>query len=84
MAEYCFGRNFTAHRFCSVCGVHVDMKLYGPPEEVVDSVPEAKQKLVRRNLAIEPVRVAVLDDIEWTDINIRRSDEGTGGYVFDS
>ncbi|OOG00624.1 hypothetical protein ASPCADRAFT_39357 [Aspergillus carbonarius ITEM 5010] len=83
LVEYQFGRKFTGHRFCGVCGVQVGMKLHGPPQSVVDRLPAAKQELVRQNLAIMPLRVAILDGVEWSDLTIQRSDEGTEGYVID-
>ncbi|PWY94650.1 hypothetical protein BO94DRAFT_582038 [Aspergillus sclerotioniger CBS 115572] len=83
LVEYRFGRRFTGHRFCGVCGVPVGMKLHGPPQSVVDRLPAAKQEMVRQNLAIMPLRVGILDGVEWSDLKVERSDEGTEGYVVD-
>ncbi|PYI16695.1 hypothetical protein BO99DRAFT_404942 [Aspergillus violaceofuscus CBS 115571] len=81
LREYRFGRKFTGHRFCGVCGVQLYMHLYGPPAAVVARLLPEKQELVRRNLEIVPVRVQVLDGVEWEEIHVERSDEGTEGYV---
>ncbi|PYI11770.1 hypothetical protein BO78DRAFT_425659 [Aspergillus sclerotiicarbonarius CBS 121057] len=83
LVEYQFGRKFTGHRFCGVCGVQVCMKLHGPPQSVVERLPVAKQEMIRQNLAILPLRVGILDGVEWSDLKIQRSDEGTEGYVVD-
>ena len=61
--------------------MHVYMKLHGPPKTVVDNLPAEKQKMVQEKLAIVPVRLSVLDGIEWPDCHIKRSDEGTAGYA---
>ncbi|RDH38410.1 Mss4-like protein [Aspergillus welwitschiae] len=81
LTEYCFGRGFTGHQFCKICGVQVGMKLHGPPQSVVDSLPPEKQEIVKEKLAIVPIRVAVLDGVEWADLKVERTDEGTEGYV---
>lgn len=57
------------------------MKLHGPPKAVVDKLPSEKQKMVREMLAIVPVRLSILDGVEWSDCHVKRSDEGTAGYV---
>ncbi|KAL3263355.1 hypothetical protein ABHI18_001892 [Aspergillus niger] len=79
LTEYCFGRGFTGHQFCKICGVQVGMKLHGPPQSVVDSLPPEKQEIVKEKLAIVPIRVAVLDGVEWADLKVERTDEGTEG-----
>ncbi|BCS01304.1 GFA family protein [Aspergillus luchuensis] len=83
LTEYRFGRGFTGHQFCKICGVQLSMKLHGPPQSVVDSLPLEKQEIVKQKLAIVPIRVAVLDGVEWADLKIERTDEGTEGYVVD-
>ncbi|PYH87629.1 hypothetical protein BO71DRAFT_393121 [Aspergillus ellipticus CBS 707.79] len=80
LTEYRFGRKFMGHRFCKVCSVQVCMKAYGPPQAVVEKLPPATQEMVRKNLEIFPVRVAVLDGVDWDSLVVKRSDEGTGGY----
>ncbi|PYI35840.1 hypothetical protein BP00DRAFT_442251 [Aspergillus indologenus CBS 114.80] len=81
LREYRFGRQFTGHRFCGVCGVQLYMHLHGPPAAVVARLSPEKQELVRRNLDVVPVRVPVLDGVEWEAIRVEREDEGTEGYV---
>lgn len=48
---------------------------------IVDNLPAEKQRMVQEKLAIVPVRLAVLDGVEWSDCSIKRSDEGTAGYA---
>lgn len=57
------------------------MKLHGPPKTVVENLPAEKQKMVQEMLAIVPLRLSVLDGVEWSDCHIKRSDEGTAGYA---
>lgn len=63
--------------------MQLSMKLHGPPQSVVDNLPLEKQEIVKQKLAIVPIRVAVLDGVEWADLKIERTDEGTEGYVVD-
>ncbi|PWY79685.1 hypothetical protein BO70DRAFT_429881 [Aspergillus heteromorphus CBS 117.55] len=79
--EYLFGRKFTGHRFCARCGVQVYMHLHGPPKALVVKLPAEKQEMIRRNLEIVPVRVNVLDGVEWGEVKVERSDEGTGVWM---
>ncbi|OJK00194.1 hypothetical protein ASPACDRAFT_60044 [Aspergillus aculeatus ATCC 16872] len=81
LREYRFGRQFTGHRFCGVCGVQLYMHLHGPPAAVVARLSREKQELVRRNLDVVPVRVAVLEGVEWEEIRVEREDEGTEGPI---
>ncbi|KAJ6032563.1 hypothetical protein N7540_003295 [Penicillium herquei] len=74
-------QRFNGHCFCRVRGVHVFIKLHGPLKAVVDSLSADKQKYVQELLSIFPLRLPVLDDIEWSDCHIGRSDEGKAGYV---
>lgn len=60
--------------------MHVFLNVYGPPKEIVDKLPEAKREFVRKNLQIQPVNIRVLEGVEWEDLKIERSDEGTDGY----
>lgn len=83
MTEYCFAKKFTGHRFCKVCGVQVHMKLHGPPKTMVDSLPPATQEMIREKLLIAPIRIALLDSVEYSQIKIQRSDIGTEGYVIE-
>jgi hypothetical protein len=66
--------------FCSTCGVHVYMVVYGPPQHIVDRLPEDKKEFVRKNLHLQPVNIRVLDGVDLGTSNIKRSDIGTEGY----
>lgn len=83
MVEYRFAKKFTGHRFCKVCGTQVYMKLHGPPTAIIDSLSPAKQEMVRQKLSIVPLRIALLDGVESSQIKIQRSDIGTAGYVIE-
>jgi hypothetical protein len=56
------------------------MTTIGPPQEVVDRLPESKKEYVRKLLEIQPVNVRTLDGVEWEEIQVKREDEGTEGY----
>ncbi|ERS97311.1 hypothetical protein HMPREF1624_06643 [Sporothrix schenckii ATCC 58251] len=82
--DYQFGpRRFMGHPFCTTCGAHVFMHVYGPPAEVVARLPPEKQALVQQNLDVVPVNVRVLDGIQahFGRLVVTRSDEGTDGYT---
>lgn len=78
-----FGRKFTGHRFCKICGVQVYMEIYGPPKAVFDSWPEARKQAVKGNFELLPIRIGVLDDVEWEQLKIETTREGTQGYTID-
>jgi hypothetical protein len=78
--EYQFGRKFNGSPFCKTCGVHAFQNLYGPPKEVIDSLPEEKKAFVRKKLAIRPLNIRVLDGLDLATVHINRSNEGTEGY----
>lgn len=59
--KYLFGQKFNGHCFCKTCRVPLFMRLHGPPKEVVDTWPEARQKMVKEKIEVIPIRVAVLD-----------------------
>lgn len=80
MQEYQYGRKFMGFPFCSTCGVHVYMVVYGPPQQVVDRLPEDKKEFVRKNLDLQPVNVRVLNGVDLGTLDIKRSDNGTDGY----
>ncbi|KAH8201940.1 hypothetical protein TruAng_003932 [Truncatella angustata] len=82
-ATYAWGSKFSGLRFCRHCGVQLWSDLWGPPAEVVATWPEARQQMVKRKLNIKPLNVRVLEGVEWDQIEIQRSDEGTEGYVVD-
>jgi len=58
-------------------------KVYGPPKHVVDSWSEARKAVYRKNMDIFPVNIRALEHVEWADLTINRSDEGTEGYSLD-
>ena len=74
LTEYEFGKKFTGHRFRSVCGVPVFVKLY-------DIWFEERKEMVGAKLESLPLRVSVLDDVEWDELNVKRTDEAQGGYA---
>lgn len=78
---YRFDRGWVGHPFCKVCGVQVYMKVFGPP--VKESWGEEMRKMVKEKCEIFPVRLAVLEGVEWGKMKVERSDEGTEGYVVD-
>jgi len=55
------------------------MKIYGPPKEVIDGWSMEKKEMARRMVDNWPVRLAVLDDVEWGDLSVKRLDEGSKG-----
>ncbi|KAL0944722.1 glutathione-dependent formaldehyde-activating gfa [Colletotrichum truncatum] len=79
--DYRFGRRFNGSPFCKTCGVHCFSNLYGPPQAIIDRLPDEKKKFVRRQLEIQPVNVGVLEDVEWDKLNLQWANEGTEGYV---
>jgi hypothetical protein len=78
---YRFGRKFNGYPFCKTCGVSCFGNLYGPSQDVVYRLPEAKKEFVRKQLRIQPVNIRTLDGVDWDGITINKSDEGTEGYV---
>ncbi|CAK7199152.1 hypothetical protein SEUCBS139899_001824 [Sporothrix eucalyptigena] len=84
--DYRFGRRrFMGHPFCTTCGAHVFMNVYGPPQDMIDRMPEAKKELVRQNLDVMPINVRILDRIQkhMGSLAVAQSDEGTEGYERD-
>lgn len=59
------------------------MQIHGPPKAVFDSWSDARREAVRGNLEILPIRVRVLNDVEWDRLKVERTDEGTHGYIVD-
>jgi hypothetical protein len=59
------------------------MTIHGPPKEVMESWPEARKELVRKNCELLPVNLKVLNDVEWKDLKITRTNEGAVGYTVD-
>ncbi|KAF0331916.1 glutathione-dependent formaldehyde-activating gfa [Colletotrichum asianum] len=79
--EYQFGRKFNGAPFCKICGVHCFGNLYGPPQSIVDRLPEAKKEFVRKQLEIQPLNVRVLNEVDWEELDIKWANEGTEGYA---
>jgi hypothetical protein len=46
----------------------------------VDRLSEEKKGFVRKQLDIQAVNVRMLEGVEWDEIDVKREDEGTGGY----
>ncbi|KAL1850744.1 hypothetical protein Daus18300_012822 [Diaporthe australafricana] len=78
---YAFGRKFNQAPFCKTCGVACYGVPVGPPQEVVDKLPEAKKEFVEKLRRIQPLYVRAMNGVEWGEINVEQSDEGTEGYV---
>jgi hypothetical protein len=78
---YAFGRKFNQAPFCKTCGVACYGVPVGPPQEVVDKLPEEKKEFVAKLRRIQPLYVRAMDGVEWDDIHVEQSDEGTEGYV---
>lgn len=78
---YAFGRKFNQNYFCTNCGVACYGLPVGPPKEVVDRLPDDKKALVERTRRIRQLCVRAMNGVEWDEIKIGRSDEGTEGYV---
>ncbi|KAH0441256.1 glutathione-dependent formaldehyde-activating gfa [Colletotrichum camelliae] len=79
--EYQFGRKFNGAPFCKTCGVHCFGNLYGPPQSIIERLPEAKKEFVRKQLEIQPLNVRVLNDVDWNGLGIKWANEGTEGYA---
>jgi hypothetical protein len=82
--EYLYGRKFNGAAHCKTCGVLVFNNVYGPPIRVFDSLPpERKEKalaIYRKNMAMQPLNVRALDDVDILSLKVERTDEGTEGY----
>ena len=78
--EYQFGQKFNGTPFCPICGVSAFQNLYGPPQELIDRLPEARRAIVAKKLRIQPVNLRCLDGVEWDRISIEKDDCGTEGY----
>lgn len=57
------------------------MRIHGPPKEIVDTWPEARKELIKKNVNLFPVNLRVMNDVEWDELKIERSKEGAVGYV---
>ena len=58
--------------------------VYGPPISVFDSLPpERKEQVLAvywKNLAMRPLSVRALDNVDVGSLEVQRTDEGTEGY----
>lgn len=77
---YAFGRKFNQAPFCTTCGVACYGVAVGPPQEVVDKLPEAKKEFVEKLRRVQPLYVRAMGGVEWDEIHVEQSDEGTEGY----
>lgn len=72
-----------SHNFCKKCGVQVFITLCSPPKGVWDSFSdEIKTALLSKKDSV-PLRIALLEGVEWDELKIDREDQGTKGYVVD-
>lgn len=81
--DYAFNRRFTGHPFCATCGVHVFMRVFGPPAAVIERLPAERQAMIRQKLDVAPVNVRVLEGVDLGQLTVERTDEGTEGYEQD-
>ncbi|KAK0738863.1 hypothetical protein B0T18DRAFT_423004 [Schizothecium vesticola] len=83
--EYLYGRKYNGAAHCRTCGVLVFNNVYGPPVSVFDRLPpERKEKVLAtywKNLAMRPLNVRALDDVDVGALKVQREDEGTEGYA---
>lgn len=58
--------------------------VYGPPVSVFDRLPPERREVVlaayHQNLAMRPLNVRALDDVDVESLKVHREDEGTEGY----
>lgn len=78
---YAFGRRFNQDHFCATCGVACYKIPVGPPPEVVERFPEDKKAFVEKMRRIRQLSVRTMNGVEWDEITIDKTDEGTEGYV---
>ena len=81
--EYAFGNKFNGHRFCKTCGVQVYIKVHGPPASFFEGWSDARKAAVKGRFEILPVRLRVLNEVEWDQLKVVRRDEGTEGFEVD-
>jgi len=59
--------------------------VYGPDFSVFENLPpERKAKVLAvywKNMALQPLNVRALDDVDINTLKIERRDEGTDGYT---
>lgn len=85
--EYRHGSGFSGTTFCKTCGVHVFSNVYGPPITVFDKLPPARREsalaVYHKNMNMQPINVRAMEGLDLSKVNIKRSDEGTEGYVLE-
>ncbi|KAK3373080.1 glutathione-dependent formaldehyde-activating enzyme [Lasiosphaeria ovina] len=83
--EYQYGRKYIGLVYCKACGVNVYNTVYGPPLSIFDSVPPERKEHVmavyRKNLAVQPLNVRTIENLDLASVRVEKSDEGTEGYV---
>ena len=83
--EYLYGRKFNGAAHCKTCNILVFNNVYGPPISVFDRLPPERKEVVLaaywKNMAMQPLNVRALDDVEIGSLTVQRTDEGTEGYV---
>jgi hypothetical protein len=57
--DYRFGRKYTAHHFCKICGIPLYMRIHRPEKEIFDTWPEARKEVARKNFDLLPVNLKV-------------------------
>lgn len=77
---YAFGRKFNQAPFCKTCGVACYGVPVGPPQDVVNNLPDDKKEFVEKLRRVQPLYVRAMDAVEWDEIHVEQSGEGTEGY----
>ncbi|SPQ24620.1 99cc0578-e913-427d-8dd1-33c8b3f9c4d3 [Thermothielavioides terrestris] len=84
--EYLYGRRFIGFAHCETCGVIVFLNVYGPPLSAYDHLPPERREralaIHHTNMTLLPLNVRTLD-VDLAALRVKRSDEGTKGYVLD-
>lgn len=81
MTSYTFGNHMAAHKFCKICGVHILIDMLEMKPEVWERLPESVKEILRVKMDQVPVRLAVLEGVEWDALKVVRKTPGTEGYV---
>lgn len=85
--EYLTGKKYGGGVSCKTCGVHVYSNIYGPPISIFDKLPPERKEyalgVYHKNMALQPLNVRAMEDVDLASLNINRTDEGTKGYELD-
>lgn len=65
LTGYRYGHN--SNRFCKNCGVTIDIRVIGPPDEEVQTWDKEKLEYRDKVLQMHPVTLRILDGVEWKD-----------------